>query len=107
MHVLRPNTDEPPANSVQEIEIRGGQAPQYALFPCVVSQVARLSRLSRPLSHRSMFCASHRTVVKADAKSWVTVPADHIPPVREAGGRYGDTTLRLAGGIWAIKRVTV
>ena len=43
-------------------------SPTHCFLCCLVG--AHVSRLSRLLSHRSMFCASHRTVVMALAKSW-------------------------------------
>ena len=40
------------------------------------------SRLSRLLSHRSMFCASHRTVVMAVAKLWQKLDLS-VPRLKE------------------------
>ena len=52
-------------------------------------------KTSRLLSHRSMFCASHRIVVMAVA----IVEETDLSVPRRLGTRWqvGDTTLRLAG----------
>ena len=54
-------------------ETERGQAPQHALLPVLSHRLAGRANIKTfppSLSHRSMFCASHRTVVMAVAKSW-------------------------------------
>ena len=82
---------------------RRGQAPHCALFPvqhCVVSQVARLSRRSRLVSHRSTVCASRRTVVCGRREVVAEAGPVSAPPVKEnlVTGRGHHVELRLAGG---------
>ena len=49
-------------------------------------------KTSRLLSHRSMFCASHRTVVMAVAKSWKNSTEEGAHKTK-GGRRTADTTV--------------